>query len=538
MTLTLTIRNVPSLDNGMPTEFVLHRRGATIGRAPTCDWSLPDPHRYISSRHCEIVFRDECYWLSDTSTNGTFVNGSPDRPQGEVRIAQGDVILIGHYEVQAALSGTAAALMHEEAAAAAAANRPDEFEGWEKWDSGPKAPPAQAPAAGGWDAPAAPASGGWGPSATPLAAPAAPAAPASSSGWGPATGASPSTDDSRFKWGASKGPEAPAESSSGWAPTHNASEMPSGATSSVWQAPEAAPDPASAWSSAAPDRPAAPSTDDIWGKIAEGNVVDWARGGFGAPAANPASSDPLGLDKHQSATAAFGAAPRPAAPTPTTAPAARAPTTPPPARPTPATVAPATTGDVGQLLAEFLAAAGIDPATIKGPPADVVKRGGGIIRRLVAGLVVLVEARARAKSQMGAESTRLEFDGNNPIKFARSPEQALAQLLNPKEKGFMEAERAIEDAFFDLQSHQMATLKAMQGALRATLDRFAPDSIRKRAESKGVMAKVLPAARDAALWKSYEREFSGVAQGSDEAFMDVFAKEFRKAYEEASRNRR
>jgi type VI secretion system FHA domain protein len=92
-----------------------------------------------------------------------------------------------------------------------------------------------------------------------------------------------------------------------------------------------------------------------------------------------------------------------------------------------------------------------------------------LLRRLVAGLVVMLEARARAKSQMGAESTSLQFDGNNPIKFARTPEQALAQLLNPQQRGFMDAERAIEDAFYDLQSHQMATLKAMQGALKATL---------------------------------------------------------------------
>ncbi len=534
MSLTLAIRNVPSLENGVPTEFVLHRRGATIGRAATCDWSLPDPHRYISSRHCEIVFRDESYWLTDTSTNGTFVNGSPDRPQGELRVAQGDVILIGHYEVVASLSGTAAAMLQEEAAAAAAASRSDDFQGWEKWDTNPK--PAAAPAApsSGWDSPSAAPGGGWETPSAPAAAPQS----SGSSGWGPASGASPSTDDSRFKWGATSAPETPAAPSSGWAPTHNA-DMPQAAGNSVWQAPEAAPDPASAWSSAAPDRPAAPSTDDVWGRIAEGNVVDWARGGFGAPAATPAATDPLGLDKQQSAAAAFGAAPVPAptARTPNAPPAPRARTTPPAAPQVAPRAPPSTSGDTAQLLAEFLTAAGVDPATIKGSPAEVVQRGGGIIRRLVAGLVVLVEARARAKSQMGAESTRLEFDGNNPIKFARSPEQALSQLLNPKETGFMDSERAVEDAFFDLQSHQMATLKAMQGALRATLDRFAPDSIRKRAEGKGVLAKVLPAARDAALWKNYEREFSGVAQGSDEAFMDVFAKEFRKAYEEASRKR-
>jgi type VI secretion system FHA domain protein len=150
----------------------------------------------------------------------------------------------------------------------------------------------------------------------------------------------------------------------------------------------------------------------------------------------------------------------------------------------------------------------------------------------------MLEARARAKSQMGAEATSLQFDGNNPLKFARTPEQALVQLLSPPQRGFMEADRAIEDAFYDLQSHQMATLKAMQGALKATLDRFSPTAIKNRAENKGLLRRILPGARDAALWQSYEKEFSGVAQGSDEAFMDVFAKEFRKAYEEQSRQRR
>ncbi len=162
---------------------------------------------------------------------------------------------------------------------------------------------------------------------------------------------------------------------------------------------------------------------------------------------------------------------------------------------------------------------------------------GNLLRRLVAGMVVMLEARARAKSQLGAQGTSLEFDGNNPLKFARTPEQALEQLLNVPHRGFMDSERAIEDAFKDLQAHQMATLKAMQGALRATLDRFSPRAIRARAEQGGFLTRILPGARDAALWAAYEKEFSGVAQGSDEAFMEMFAKEFRRAYEEIANQR-
>jgi len=57
----------------------------------------------------------------------------------------------------------------------------------------------------------------------------------------------------------------------------------------------------------------------------------------------------------------------------------------------------------------------------------------------------------------------------------------------------MDSPRAIEDAFQDLQSHQMATLRAMQGALKATLDRFSPAAIRSRAEAKGVLERIVPA---------------------------------------------
>lgn len=168
---------------------------------------------------------------------------------------------------------------------------------------------------------------------------------------------------------------------------------------------------------------------------------------------------------------------------------------------------------------------------------DDAARAGALFRRLVAGLVVMVEARARAKAQLGAEATAFSPGGHNPLKYARTPDEAVAMLLGPAQPGFMDADQAIEDAFQDLQSHQVATLRAMQGALRTTLERFSPSAIRARAEAGGVIERILPAARDAALWQAYEREFGGVAQGSDEAFLDMFAKEFRQAYNEQSRRK-
>ena len=248
-----------------------------------------------------------------------------------------------------------------------------------------------------------------------------------------------------------------------------------------------APPPATA---EAAEPPAAPVPDNVtvmWDSLADINRIDRERGLFGvadAEAAPVVGADPATVDK---------------------------------------------------LLSALLEAAAVADSQV-GKTPETVQKAGSLLKRLVAGLLVMVEARARAKAQMGAEMTGLQLDGNNPLKFARSPDQALAQLLMPPQPGFLDADKAVEDAYLDLQSHQVATLRAIPGALRATLDRFSPGSIRRRAENLGLLARILPGARDAALWRNYEREFVAVKKESDEAFMEVFSKEFRKAYERQLRD--
>jgi type VI secretion system FHA domain protein len=491
--LTLTIRNVDALDNGMPTRLELDRRGAIIGRSPTTDWSLPDPRSYISSRHCEIRYENGTFRLYDLSTNGTYLNGSSERPSGAQNIVNGDVIHVGHYEIVASLPNATPEAGPVEAPGSS----------WGGWNGAP-APAAPSASWGTSPSPAAPSSGGWG-------APPPPPAAAAAGGWGapPSSTPAPAADSGSIghshAW--DPPPVAPA-----------ATPTPAGG-SSPWDAPAAVAPAASSWSSAVADRPEPPSASDVWGQLTQGNVVDWARGGFGSPApavaalqaVTPVTPSPITTQPPQQSTMA---------------PLASAPAQP---------KSPARPAAGGADMAAFLAAAGLDRAAIKADDRAMLAAAGGLLRRFVSGLVVMMEARARAKAQMGAQGTIFSREGNNPVKFARSPTDALAQMLSDPLSGFMPGERAVEDSFRDLQAHQMATLKAMQGALRATLDRFSPDAIRKRAETRGILGRILPGARDAALWQAYQKEFGGVAQGSDEAFMDVFAKEFRKAYEDAAR---
>jgi type VI secretion system protein ImpI len=106
MALRLSIENETSLPDGGPLSVTVSgRRGLDIGRDQHLDWTLPDPTRTVSGKHCEVRFHDGAYWLHDVSTNGTFLYGSDRRLQGPHRLRSGDRLEIGHYIVAVSLDG-------------------------------------------------------------------------------------------------------------------------------------------------------------------------------------------------------------------------------------------------------------------------------------------------------------------------------------------------------------------------------------------------------------------------------------------------
>jgi len=108
MVLRFNIENEPNLPDGGPVSFtVTGRRSVDIGRDRHLDWTLPDPARTISGKHCEVHFRDGGYWLHDVSTNGTFLNGADQRMRGPHRLRDGDRLTIGHYIIGVSLENEA-----------------------------------------------------------------------------------------------------------------------------------------------------------------------------------------------------------------------------------------------------------------------------------------------------------------------------------------------------------------------------------------------------------------------------------------------
>jgi type VI secretion system protein ImpI len=104
MGLTLKVENMTSLPDGGPLSMSIKgKRGIDIGRDQYLDWTLPDPSRFISGKHCEVRWHDGGYWLHDISTNGTFLDGSDGRLKGPHRLRSGDRFAIGHYIIVATI---------------------------------------------------------------------------------------------------------------------------------------------------------------------------------------------------------------------------------------------------------------------------------------------------------------------------------------------------------------------------------------------------------------------------------------------------
>ncbi|UCI07110.1 type VI secretion system-associated FHA domain protein TagH [Mesorhizobium sp. B1-1-8] len=98
MFISLQISNVDQLLAGTPASYAARDRSFEIGRE-NCDWSLSDPDKFISGRHCEVRYQAGAFWLYDVSRNGTFVNGSRQRLAGPHRLGHGDRLLIGRYVI-------------------------------------------------------------------------------------------------------------------------------------------------------------------------------------------------------------------------------------------------------------------------------------------------------------------------------------------------------------------------------------------------------------------------------------------------------
>ncbi|HMV39136.1 MAG TPA: type VI secretion system-associated FHA domain protein TagH [Plasticicumulans sp.] len=197
--------------------------------------------------------------------------------------------------------------------------------------------------------------------------------------------------------------------------------------------------------------------------------------------------------------------------------------------PAPAPAIPAAAAPAAELMAALLEGAGLAHLQIpQARQADLLRALGDSYRRMVEGLMTVLRARSHVKGEFRMQQTSIRPIENNPLKFAPNVEEAMTLLLTLRSQSYLSPERAVAEAFEDLQAHQLAMMAGMQAALGHLFRRFDPATLEARFGSGGL----LPGSRKARCWEQFTALYQDIAREAEDDFQELFGREFVRAYEE------
>ena len=485
MTLSLTVIKYAGRTPPTPVMATFGEAGGVIGRQPGCDWVLEDPEGHVSKRHGRIDCVSGQYRITDTSTNGVFLNDTGNRIGygASTVLKDGDRLYIGSYEIAVQVSGIVPAQAAEE--------EEDPF-GLGRYQDpmAPPPPPSQADRnAAFFDA-------------------------------GPLTSEKPEQLPSSDDWLFSPTPDhAPIEQL-------------------AIQLPPAIPPPPPPPRRSAVGRPTGGSPaggilPSNWNPLDDDDEVAAPAVSDPPPAALKQVPPPPAIAQVQPPAAFEQASPPPALDQPE--PPALAPDLPPP--PVARSKTRIERGARGEasamdLIQAFLEGAGLGTELLAhAEPEAVLQAAGQRLRELVAGMRALLAARSQIKTELRVEQTMISALDNNPLKLSVDDEQALTALLTAARPGYLAPDVAIKRSFQDLQAHELALLAGARTAVAEALAPFAPETLMKGVKGRALLAS----SQKAKYWDLFEAEFKKLREAGEDDPHGPLARALARAYEDQGR---
>jgi type VI secretion system FHA domain protein len=211
----------------------------------------------------------------------------------------------------------------------------------------------------------------------------------------------------------------------------------------------------------------------------------------------------------------------------------------PPSSPVAATPHPSGKSDVRRTagagegdLAAVLAGAGLENVPVT---QELARNFGNILRVVVAGVMDILQARQKIKSEFRLGMTTFKPADNNPLKFSANVDDALHNLLVKRNAAYLAPVEAFEDAFDDVRNHQMAMLAGVRVAFEAMLAEFDPDRLQEEFDHQIKKGGLLSAPAKLRYWDLYRDKIHDMVRDPEATFRELFGEEFAKAYEEQLR---
>jgi type VI secretion system protein ImpI len=184
-------------------------------------------------------------------------------------------------------------------------------------------------------------------------------------------------------------------------------------------------------------------------------------------------------------------------------------------------------------IRRFAEGAGLDPRMIEvGDAGELAERLGMLMHLCAGNLAQLLIARARAKTAMrSANQTQIQLQGNNPLRFAPTPQDAMAIMFGRPTPSYLEATEAFEQAFLTLQKEQKDTYEAIRESLQLFLEEFEPAALEQSVEApKGALFGG-ERAHKARLWEQFSARWKARSEAFDGGMYGAFMRLFVEAYD-------
>jgi type VI secretion system FHA domain protein len=206
--------------------------------------------------------------------------------------------------------------------------------------------------------------------------------------------------------------------------------------------------------------------------------------------------------------------------------------------PTPAASKPAAPDDGHEspealaLKQAFLRGAGIEADAISAAlTPEMMELLGKLMANSLQGAIDLLALRSLVKQEANADVTMVLVRNNNPLKFFPDSQTVLTQMLRKKMPGFMEPLESVDDAWHDLRGHQLGVVAGTRATMHAMMERLEPARFVAALPAPGLLDKLAPSRRGAALWESYAQAHGALAAESHDQFKTLFGPAFLAAYE-------
>lgn len=480
MSITLKIISYQRLTPGQQESFQTDLDKFSIGRNTDNHWTLPDPQRFMSGTHCWLENRNGTWFITDTSTNGVFINGSDQRltKNDSVAINHADRIRLGDYELEIDLQQSVQVSGSQ--ADSATEMSSDPFQNDEE------------------DIIATP-EVSWPNAAQDLKEVNTPLSQMDSS----LLGDSVNIDDLHELSDDAQEQEEPPTLAS------------QGDQVSPLRRHFSAPEVAQVQPSTLPDQYAADldAIPENWDE--ETGLIK-----------SPLSDQPQDLEP---VTAEPSVSPPP--------PLTREPAPPPAPGASPTSRVESSHPATQQISADsalgaFAAGAGLDLNQLQVEDEEEFFHDLGVLLfTMTEGLMQAIASRSQVKSEFRLEQTMIAPTENNPFKFSVSAQEAMTRLLNPTDSAFLSGRAAAAEAIDDINAHQMAVMAGTEAALKSILHRFRPATLESKFGGPSMVDKALPFLKKARYWEFYKILYDEVSEAADDDFQQYFGNEFSNAYE-------